>query len=160
MKNAILNKHVDNENSQGLIALCSSVATRVFLLGISLLLTSAKADESATNGFRQVRLKMPQTMSEILGLKMYQNRGFGFSCNPGEIVKTCDAETSLSMPKAKMFGNSTLVIGPATNTALLGMKVKTSCKGWLAYDNACVYEGCVGYKKPILMVCVPKGSKQ
>jgi hypothetical protein len=129
------------------------VAATGFMLMAFLSATPASADT-------KVRIRMPQTFTEAIGMRTYQNRGPAFACNVGERVKTCDANTAASMPKPRFIGGSSyIVLGKATNKALLGLKMTTQCTGTEVNDFArfgCVYEGCLGYKKPIVMVCGPK----
>ena len=111
---------------------------------------------------RRITVKMPQTYGEILGSGNRYRQGIGYACEAGEAVRTCDANVSAVMPKGDLFGGSNLVLGSASNPALLGIRVKTQCTARVEYDSSslsgCVYEGCFGYIKPITMVCVTKGS--
>lgn len=139
----------------------------VLSLGFALPAT-AFAEEVVASKYRKVPIKLPQTYREALGTRTYgpgnfDGAGYGFGCDRGEVVKTCDANTSSNMPKGTVWLSGKLVLGPAINTALFGIKRKTECTASLAIDRSglsgCVYESCLGYKKTVVMVCVPKGSK-
>ncbi len=121
--------------------------------------------EEAVMGYRKINLTMPQTLGEALGGRTYKSlsaSGIGQGCYPDEVVVTCDANVSLNMPKRGFWG-SKLVLGPAVNKALLGIKMTTKCVAKLEITaggiEGCVYEACLGYKKPIVMVCMAKGAK-
>ena len=113
----------------------------------------------ADSKFRKLHLIMPKTLKEVFGTTLYSNIGPGYGCDGGEVVQTCDAHTSLSMPEEGFWG-SKLKLGPAANSAVLGIKVKTTCIAHMVRDSrgisGCAYEGCVGYNKPITMVCKQK----
>ena len=124
---------------------------------------AVQLQNSADSNLRRISVKMPKTYGEILGDSHRYRQGIGYGCEAGEAVKTCDANTDAVMPPSKFLGGSELVLGSASNPALLGIKVKTKCTARVEYDNSslygCVYEGCFGYDKPITMVCVTKGSQ-
>jgi hypothetical protein len=111
--------------------------------------------------FNYIQVTLPKTLGELLGSARHFKNGFqdgiGFACDQGEVVKTCDANSAAAMPKEGMWG-SRIVLGKATNTALLGIKITTKCTASKANDMSgivgCVYEACLGYSKPITMVCM------
>jgi hypothetical protein len=113
---------------------------------------------SAALNLRQISIKMPQSYGQIIGASNRYRQGIGYGCEPGEVVKTCDANISAVMPPSDFLWGSKMVLGTASNPALLGIRIKTKCTARVERDNSsrfgCVYEGCFGYSKSITMVCM------
>jgi hypothetical protein len=143
----------------------SAVAVAVFsafLVGTTLVSEMAFA---ATPKFRKVVVKLPQTYKETLlgpryGEGTWDGPSFGYGCEQDEAVRTCDANTSIDNSKNETAVGGRTVLGPASNTTLFGIKRKTICAAVEIRDTSgiegCLFEGCVAYKKPVVMVCVPK----
>jgi hypothetical protein len=126
---------------------------------LSIVAIPTSTESYASSKFRKVHLNMPKTLKEVFGTTLYNNIGPGYGCHGSEVVQTCDAHTSMSMPEEGFWG-SKLKLGSAANSAVLGIKVKTTCIAHMVRDSrgtpGCAYEGCVGYDKPITMVCKQK----
>jgi hypothetical protein len=127
------------------------------------------AQEADAPVYRKVAVVLPQNFKELLGARRYgpgdlNGATFGYGCNRGEEVKTCDLNTSTSMPKGSTFFSGKLKLGPASNTAFLGIKRKSTCTATVTSDfsgvKGCVYAGCLGYKKPVTMLCMARGASQ
>jgi hypothetical protein len=135
------------------------------LIVIAFASTTAFAGGSNATKYRKVPVKLPQGYVDTLGASQYgtgnlvDGASYGFGCNPGEVVQTCDANTSITMPDALA-----LYLGPAVNTVLFGAKRKSDCTAMAGTDRSgisgCIYEGCLGYKKPVMMLCKSAGTGQ
>ena len=130
----------------------------VLILGLPLCSLAANAENTAAPSFRVVQLKMPQTAAEFYG-QVVIDSGAAFGCERGEIVKTCDTNTNVNGAKKGFFGRS-LVLGTAVSHAFLGLKITTKCTAVEVTDfggiAGCAYQACVGYAKPVAMVCMKK----
>jgi hypothetical protein len=169
MRNPILNLIDGNGNFKANI--CSKLVALLgcFIVSMSLLAVQVMAEHSGSaKPTRKISIKLPQTYKDALTTRTFgpgnlDGAVYGYGCDRGEVVLTCDANTSLNMPKGSVWRSGKLVLGPASNTALFGIKRKTMCKAMVVADNGgrsgCAYESCLGFKKSVLMVCVPKGSK-
>lgn len=163
--------HLAESNNRKEIPWWSSSRPRgavIFAVIISLLFAwsfEASADSSAARNFRKVSIKLPQGFKEALGAPRYgggdlDGATYGYGCERNEVVKTCDANTSLSMPRGNVLFSGKLTLGPADNTMLFGIKRKSVCTATITTDpsgtKGCVYSGCLGYKKPVTMLCMSK----
>jgi hypothetical protein len=137
----------------------------VFLIGTTLISEVALAAGTDAHKYRKVSIKLPQTFKDTLTTEHYgtgnmDGANYGFGCDQGEAVKTCDANTSMDETKVETWVGAKTVLGPATNTALFGIKRKTICTVTEIKDSSgiegCLYESCLGYKKPVVMVCMSK----
>ena len=154
--NAMMSAHVH------VLAKLSATVIASGLIVTALASTTAFAAGSNVSKYRKVPIRLPQGLIDGLGTTQYgagtrDGASFGFGCNPGEVVQTCDANTSITMPDALA-----LDLGPAVNTALFGIKRKSECTAMVDKDQSgitgCVYEGCLGYKKPVVMLCKSAGT--
>lgn len=137
----------------------------IFLIGTTLVPNLALAGRTAAHKLRKVAIKLPQTYKETLlgpryGEGNWDGPSFGYGCEQDEAVRTCDANTSIDNSKNETAVGAKTVLGPASNTTLFGIKRKTICAAVEIKDTSgiegCLFEGCVSYKKPVVMVCVPK----
>jgi hypothetical protein len=136
-----------------------------FFIGTTLVPDLALAGGTAAHKLRKVLIKLPQTYKETLlgpryGDGTWDGPSFGYGCEQDEAVRTCDVNTSNDNSKNETAVGAKTVLGPASNTTLFGIKRKTVCTAVEIKDNSgiegCLFEGCVAYKKPVVMVCVPK----
>ena len=137
----------------------------VFLMGTAFFTEVALGAGTNAHKYRKVPIKLPQTFKESLtgpryGTGNMDGANYGYGCNQGEAVQTCDANTSIDEAKVETWVGAKSVLGPATNTALFGIKRKSMCTATEIKDTSgiegCLYEGCLGYKKPVVMVCISK----
>jgi hypothetical protein len=137
----------------------------VLLIGNIGLPNITLARQSAVPKFRKVMIKLPQNYKESLlgpryGEGTWDGPAYGYGCEQDEAVRTCDANTSNDNSKNETAIGLKTVLGPASNTTLFGIKRNTVCTAVEIKDTSgiegCLFEGCVAYKKPVTMVCVPK----
>jgi hypothetical protein len=137
----------------------------VFAVGMSGVSGLTRAEGAAAHNPRKVTIKLPQSFKETITAPKYgtgnmDGANYGYGCGPGEAVRTCDANTDIDNSKNETWLNAETVLGPATNTALFGIKRKSICSATEIKDpsgiEGCLYSGCLGYKKPVVMVCVSK----
>jgi hypothetical protein len=137
----------------------------VFVIGLTSVSEMAFARGTTAPRLRKVVIKLPQTYKETLigpryGEGSWDGPSFGYGCEQGEAVRTCDSNTSQDNDKNETAVGAKTVLGPASNTTLFGIKRKTICAAVEIKDSSgiegCLFEGCVSYKKPVVMVCVPK----
>jgi hypothetical protein len=121
----------------------------------------ASAQDQAAKKYTKIPVEIPTDIREYnMGARRFGD-GVGQGCNYGQIVKTCDANTSSVMPKGKFLSSPRLVLGSGVaGSSSFAKKFKTKCIANVALDSSglegCVYNGCFGYTKPIEMVCMSK----
>jgi hypothetical protein len=145
-----------------------TIGAAIFALVIAsavLMSRGASAENSTAQSYRKVSIKFPQGFKEALNAPRYgagdlDGASYGYGCERNEVVKTCDANTSMSAPKGNVLFSGKLTLGPANNTMLFGIKRKSVCTATITTDpsgtKGCVYYGCLGYKKPVTMICMLK----